>query len=201
MEILTSFGLADRADSRVSELSTGMRRICDLAAVVATEPSIVLLDEPTAGLAQREVEEFAPLLRRLRDDYGCSMLVVEHDMPMLMSLCDRIYCLEEGRVIAEGTPDEVRSDPRVIASYLGADLRAVERSGGTAVPASPKPPRRSTRRTAPLTARSRTNGTAAEAVPPPAPKRASKARANGVNGDGRSRGAAVNSSNTIEVES
>jgi len=89
----------------------------------------VLLDEPTAGLAQREVEEFAPLLGRIRDDYGASMLVVEHDMPLMRSLADRIYCLESGRVIAEGTPDEVRSDPRVIASYLGADETAVARSG------------------------------------------------------------------------
>jgi ABC-type branched-subunit amino acid transport system ATPase component/ABC-type branched-subunit amino acid transport system permease subunit len=200
-EILTSFGLADRADSRVSELSTGMRRICDLAAVVATEPSIVLLDEPTAGLAQREVEEFAPLLRRLRDDYGCSMLVVEHDMPMLMSLCDRIYCLEEGRVIAEGTPEEVRADPRVIASYLGADLRAVERSGGTTASAVDKPSSTSTRRTTPLTAGAGTDGTAADAVAARSPKRVSRTRSNGVNGDGRSRGATVNISKTIEVES
>lgn len=127
-EILTSFGLADRAESRVSELSTGMRRVCDLAALAAAEPAIVLLDEPTAGLAQREVEEFAPLLRKLRDDLGCSLLVVEHDMPMLMALCDRIYCLEQGVVIVEGTPDEVRADSRVIASYLGADSRSIERS-------------------------------------------------------------------------
>jgi ABC-type branched-subunit amino acid transport system ATPase component/ABC-type branched-subunit amino acid transport system permease subunit len=127
-EILASFGLADRAESQVRELSTGMRRICDLAGVVASEPRIVLLDEPTAGLAQREVEAFAPLLRKLRDDYGMSMLVVEHDMPMLMSLCDRVYCLEAGRVIAEGTPDEVSRSAAVIASYLGTDQRAVQRS-------------------------------------------------------------------------
>ena len=129
MEVLDEFGLADRASSLTAELSTGMRRVCDLAAVVASGSTLVLLDEPTAGLAQREVEQFAPLLREIRDRYGASMLVVEHDMPLMMSLADRIYCLESGRVIAEGTPDEVRSDPRVIASYLGTDAAAVARSG------------------------------------------------------------------------
>ena len=128
--ILESFGLEERAESLTAELSTGMRRICDLAALVASEPSLVLLDEPTAGLAQREVEEFAPLLRRLRDEHACSMLVVEHDMPLMMSLCDRIYCLEQGAVIAEGKPAAIRRDARVIASYLGTNAAAIRRSGG-----------------------------------------------------------------------
>ena len=136
-ELLEEFGLADRADTLVGELSTGMRRVCDLAAIVASEPKLVLLDEPTAGLAQREVERFAPLLRRVHERYGASMLVVEHDMPLMMSLCDRIYCLESGRVIAEGTPAEVRHDPRVVASYLGADEAAVDRSGASARRLSP----------------------------------------------------------------
>ena len=120
--LLDRFGLADRAEDLVGELSTGMRRVCDLAAVVAAAPSVVVLDEPTAGLAQREAEAALPLLRGLRDIHGASVLVVEHDMPLLMGLCDRMYCLEAGRVIAEGTPDEVRADPAVVASYLG--LRA-----------------------------------------------------------------------------
>jgi ABC-type branched-subunit amino acid transport system ATPase component len=127
--VLADFGLADRAGSLVGELSTGMRKVCDLASVVAAGPAIVLLDEPTAGLAQREAEALAPLLRDLHDRLGASVLVVEHDMPLMMSLCDRIYCLETGQVIAEGTPAEVRDDPRVVASYLGTDLTAVDRSG------------------------------------------------------------------------
>jgi ABC-type branched-subunit amino acid transport system ATPase component/ABC-type branched-subunit amino acid transport system permease subunit len=129
MELLEGFGLADRAETLTGELSTGTRRVCELAAVMASAPTLVLLDEPTAGLAQREVEMFAPLLRRVRDAFGASMLVVEHDMPVLMDLCDRIYCLEAGRVIAEGTPKEVRNDPRVVASYLGANAGAIARSG------------------------------------------------------------------------
>ncbi len=130
-EILASFGLADRAASLTGELSTGMRRICDLAATVAASPSLVLLDEPTAGLAQREAEAFAPLVRDLRDRHGCSLLIVEHDMPILMSLCDRIYCLEEGQVIAEGTPEQILANARVIASYLGTNPTAVKRSNGS----------------------------------------------------------------------
>ena len=122
--VLAEFGLADRAGGLTGELSTGMRRVCDLAAVAAAEPTIVLLDEPTAGLAQREVEAFAPLLRAMRDRYGASVLIVEHDVPLMMTLCDRIYCLESGQVIAEGTPEEIRADPRVIASYLGTDPTA-----------------------------------------------------------------------------
>jgi ABC-type branched-subunit amino acid transport system ATPase component len=129
LEVLSEIGLADHSDTLTSELSTGMRRICDLAAILATSPSLVILDEPTAGLAQREVEAFAPLLRSIRDTHGCALLVVEHDMPLMMELCDRIYCLELGRLIAEGDPAEIQSDERVIASYLGTDTASVRRSG------------------------------------------------------------------------
>jgi ABC-type branched-subunit amino acid transport system ATPase component/ABC-type branched-subunit amino acid transport system permease subunit len=135
--IIERFGLTDFADSRASELSTGTRRICDLAAQVAAKPKVLLLDEPTAGVAQREAERFGPLLRELRDELDCAILIIEHDMPLLMGLCHRVYALETGRVIAEGTPEEVRSNPRVVASYLGTDKSAIHRSGvkGTAQPA------------------------------------------------------------------
>jgi ABC-type branched-subunit amino acid transport system ATPase component len=106
-----------------------MRRICDLAAQVATEPRLLLLDEPTAGVAQREAEAFGPLVRRIREDLDCSILVIEHDMPMLMGLCDRVYAMDAGLVIADGTPQEIREDPAVIASYLGTDVAAFGRSG------------------------------------------------------------------------
>jgi ABC-type branched-subunit amino acid transport system ATPase component len=81
----------------------------------------VLLDEPTAGLSQGETEAFGPRLREIQRDLDAAMLLIEHDMPLVMSVSDRVYCLEAGLVIAEGAPDEVRTDPLVIASYLGAD--------------------------------------------------------------------------------
>jgi ABC-type branched-subunit amino acid transport system ATPase component len=127
-EIIDRFGLRPYATSLISDLSTGTRRICDLAAQVAAHPRLLLLDEPTAGVAQREAEVFPGLLRRIRDELGCAILVVEHDLPLLMNLCDRLYAMESGHVIAEGTPEQVRSDPRVIASYLGTNGAAVTRS-------------------------------------------------------------------------
>jgi ABC-type branched-subunit amino acid transport system ATPase component len=127
--IVERLGLSPWADSLASDLSTGTRRICDLAMQVAAGPKLLLLDEPTAGVAQRECEMFPPLLRRIRDELGCAIVIVEHDMPMLMSLCYRVYALEAGRVIAEGAPAEVRDNPQVIASYLGTDATAINRSG------------------------------------------------------------------------
>ncbi len=105
LEIVEAFGLGPWADALTSELSTGMRRICDLAAQVATEPRLLLLDEPTAGVAQREAEAFAPLVRRIRDDLDCSILVIEHDMPLLMGLCDRVYAMDAGCGHRRGIPD------------------------------------------------------------------------------------------------
>jgi ABC-type branched-subunit amino acid transport system ATPase component/ABC-type branched-subunit amino acid transport system permease subunit len=131
LEIIEAFGLGPWADALTSELSTGMRRICDLAAQVATEPRLLLLDEPTAGVAQREAEAFTPLVRRIRDDLDCAVLVIEHDMPMLMGLCDRVYAMDAGSVIAEGTPAHIREDSSVIASYLGTNATAISRSGQT----------------------------------------------------------------------
>ncbi len=129
LSIVEALGLGPWADALTSELSTGMRRICDLAAQVATEPRLLLLDEPTAGVAQREAEAFGPLVRRLRDELGCAILVIEHDMPLLMGLCDRVYALDAGAVIAEGSPLEIRANPDVIASYLGTNTVAIARSG------------------------------------------------------------------------
>lgn len=136
-EIVDFLGLGRFADAYVGELSTGTRRIVELAGLFALEPEVLCLDEPTAGVAQRETEAFGPLILEVRRELGASMLVVEHDMPLIMSISDRVYCLEAGRVIAEGAPSSVRADPAVIASYLGTDERAIARSGERLVVAEP----------------------------------------------------------------
>ncbi|MFM8529194.1 MAG: ABC transporter, partial [Ilumatobacteraceae bacterium] len=115
-------------DALLGELATGTRRLVELGSLIALDTKLMLLDEPTAGVAQRETEAFGPLLQTIRRELGASILIIEHDMPMVMSISDRIYCLEAGAVIAEGTPREIRENPAVIASYLGTDDRAIERS-------------------------------------------------------------------------
>ncbi|MHB8466295.1 MAG: ABC transporter ATP-binding protein [Acidimicrobiales bacterium] len=113
----------------VSELSTGTRRIVDLAVIAAAGPRLLLLDEPTAGIAQREAEAFRPLLRRLREVTGASICLVEHDVPLVFALSDRVVVMEAGRVVTSGTPGEVMRDPAAIAAYLGASPEALARSG------------------------------------------------------------------------
>jgi ABC-type branched-subunit amino acid transport system ATPase component len=127
-DLIGFLGLGRYGDAFVADLSTGTRRIVELAGLLALDARILCLDEPTAGIAQRETEAFGPLLSQIQHDLGATMVVIEHDMPMIMSLSDRVYCLEAGQVIAEGTPDEVRNDPKVVASYLGTDERAIARS-------------------------------------------------------------------------
>ena len=123
-ELIDWFGLGAYADHCVSDLSTGSRRIVELAGLLALEARVLCLDEPTAGVAQRETEAFAPLIRRIRSELGAGILLIEHDMTVIMGVSDRVYCLESGSVISSGTPDEVRSDPLVVASYLGAASEA-----------------------------------------------------------------------------
>jgi ABC-type branched-subunit amino acid transport system ATPase component/ABC-type branched-subunit amino acid transport system permease subunit len=118
-DLLDLLGLGPRAEQRAGELSTGTRRVVEIACLLAQRPRVLLLDEPTAGIAQREAEAFGPLLLDVRRALGASMLVIEHDLPLVTSISDRLYCLEAGTVIAHGTPDEVRGDPAVVASYLG----------------------------------------------------------------------------------
>jgi ABC-type branched-subunit amino acid transport system ATPase component len=118
-------------DKFVRELSTGTRRVVDLACVLAQQPSVLLLDEPSSGIAQREAEALAPMLRRVRDELGASLLVIEHDLPLLGSISDRMIALDLGRQVAEGTPAEVIEHPAVVASYLGTDESAITSSSAT----------------------------------------------------------------------
>jgi ABC-type branched-subunit amino acid transport system ATPase component len=90
---------------------------------------VVCLDEPTAGVAQREAEAFGPLIKRVQQELDATLIVVEHDLPLILAISDRVYCMEAGSVIAQGVPAAVREDPLVIASYLGTDERALRRSG------------------------------------------------------------------------
>ena len=136
-ELATRLGLSAYRDKFASQLSTGSRRIVEFASLVAQRGSVLLLDEPTGGLAQRESEALGPLLCRLRDATGASLVIVEHDVPMLAGVCDRLVAMELGAVIAEGPPDEVISHPRVIASYLGTNDAAITRSGRAATTATP----------------------------------------------------------------
>jgi ABC-type branched-subunit amino acid transport system ATPase component/ABC-type branched-subunit amino acid transport system permease subunit len=129
-QLVDLLGLAPYADRPTGELSTGMRRIVELACLLAQDPAVVLFDEPSAGVAQRETEALGPLLRRVQAETGCSMVIIEHDMALLSSLCDGFIALEQGGVIAGGTPSQVLSDPRVISSYLGTNEDVVHRSGG-----------------------------------------------------------------------
>jgi len=120
-------------DKFVGELSTGSRRVVDLAMSMAHDPTVLVLDEPSSGIAQRETEALGPLLERIRDETGCAMLVIEHDMPLITAVSDHLLALELGRVIAEGRPQDVIRDPRVVSSYLGTtDSSTVHRSGTTA---------------------------------------------------------------------
>jgi branched-chain amino acid transport system ATP-binding protein len=128
-ELIELMGLGAYGEKLTGELSTGTRRIVDLACIMAQDPKVLMLDEPSGGIAQKETEALGPLLRRVRDQTDCSILIIEHDMPMLSGLCDRLVALELGAVIAEGPPDEVLAHPAVIASYLGSDTTAIARSG------------------------------------------------------------------------
>jgi ABC-type branched-subunit amino acid transport system ATPase component len=129
--VIEAFGLGRFRNHRAAELSTGTRRVVDLASIVLASPRLLLLDEPTAGIAQREAEAFVPLLRRLREVADCTIVLVEHDVPLVFSLCSHVVVLEAGQVVSTGTPDEVSRDPRALAAYLGASEEALAVSGPT----------------------------------------------------------------------
>jgi ABC-type branched-subunit amino acid transport system ATPase component len=134
-EVIGAFGLERFRDHRTAELSTGTRRVVDLASMVLSQPSLLLLDEPTAGIAQREAEAFIPLLRRLHEVADTTIVLVEHDVPLVFELCSTVVVMELGHVVVAGPPDVVRDDPQALAAYLGASDEALLVSGPTSVAA------------------------------------------------------------------
>lgn len=130
-ELIEVLGLGAFATKFVRELSTGSRRIVDIACILAHEPHVILFDEPSSGIAQRESEALGPMLSRIREVTGASLVVIEHDMPLIRSVSDSIMALELGEVVIRGQADEVMNDPRVVASYLGTNDAVIGRSGPT----------------------------------------------------------------------
>jgi ABC-type branched-subunit amino acid transport system ATPase component/branched-subunit amino acid ABC-type transport system permease component len=116
---IAEFGLTNLLERSPKDLSYGERRLVAIGRAVAAEPSVLLLDEPAAGLGDADRGELRDLVRRLASEWGMAILLIEHDVPLVMSACDRVYALNFGRLIASGTPAEVRADARVVSSYLG----------------------------------------------------------------------------------
>jgi ABC-type branched-subunit amino acid transport system ATPase component/ABC-type branched-subunit amino acid transport system permease subunit len=139
LALIDAMGLGRYRDAQIQELSTGTRRIVEITCLVALEPTLLLLDEPSSGIAQRETEALGLLLRDLRTKLDLTMIVIEHDIPLIMGLADRMVVMADGAVIATGPPSIVRTDRRVVEAYLGGSVAAIERSGPVG-PAGPPAP-------------------------------------------------------------
>ncbi|HTT85832.1 MAG TPA: ATP-binding cassette domain-containing protein [Acidimicrobiales bacterium] len=141
-ELVELMNLQFYRDKFVSELSTGVRRIVDLTMAIAHDPTVLLLDEPSSGVAQRETEALGPLLKDMQRATQCSIVIIEHDMPLISAVSDEIVALDLGRVVTRGSPSVVMSDARVVASYLGEDVGVIQRSGIVPVAQVPGAPGR-----------------------------------------------------------
>ena len=119
LELLQPFGLADQAHDLAADLPYGSQRKLEIARALALKPALLLLDEPAAGMNTGETADLTGFLRWVKDHFQVTIVLIEHHMHLVMNLCDRITVLDFGQTIAEGTPEEIRSNPRVIEAYLG----------------------------------------------------------------------------------
>ena len=120
-KLLEIFKLADKAEETAKNLPYGAQRRLEIARALAAKPKLLLLDEPAAGMNPQETQELMEMIRWIRDQFNLTVLLIEHDMSLVMEICERIYVLEYGQVIAAGTPDEIRQNPEVIRAYLGGE--------------------------------------------------------------------------------
>jgi branched-chain amino acid transport system ATP-binding protein len=121
-ELLELVKLTEHAAARAADLPMGLARVLEIARALATDPRLLLLDEPSSGLNEEETEQLAAILEELQQSSDLTLLVVEHDMSFVMSLSDKVYVLDFGRMIAEGSPAQIQSDPLVLAAYLGEEI-------------------------------------------------------------------------------
>ena len=119
LELLSIFDMQDMADAKAGSLPYGAQRRLEIMRALATSPKLLLLDEPAAGMNPSETAELTETIRRIRDEFNIAVLLIEHDMSLVMGICEGIAVLNFGRVIAKGTPDEIRNNPQVIEAYLG----------------------------------------------------------------------------------
>lgn len=122
IELLELFNLHDKKDEIASSLPYGEQRRLEIARALATNPTLLILDEPAAGMNPNETNDLMNLIRRLKEEFKLTILLIEHDMSLVMGVCERIYVLDYGQIIAEGKPEEIRNNKRVIEAYLGEEV-------------------------------------------------------------------------------